>query len=310
MDGEDRITGHSLSYAAALPDVACDLDAYFTADHYRGLREAAARRERIAEVVAVEIVPRLAALHAAVLPPDHPTTANITELAQLVLSSDAREAAAYVASLRDSGLSVDLLFEELLEPAARLLGELWNEDDLDFIDVTLGVARLQALLSVFNCTHALAARSTRRSVLMMTVPGEQHSFGITMVEQFLAAGGWQVASERELSPELLAALVAKEWFAVVGIALSKERDLEAAAAAVAMVRKHSCNDTIGVMVGGPVFNADGDRAREIGADGTAASGPSAVVLAQKLLDRALASPATLRSLTTHSGAGSDRATAS
>jgi methanogenic corrinoid protein MtbC1 len=310
MDGEDRFSGHSLSYAVSLPDVSRDLDAYFTADHYRGLRDAAARRERIAQVVAVEIVPRLAALHAAVLPSDHPTTANIAELAQLVLSSDAREAAAYVTSLRDSGLSVDLLFEELLEPAARLLGELWNRDDLDFIDVTLGVARLQALLSVFNCTHVLAAHSTRRSVLMMTVPGEQHSFGITMVEQFLVAGGWQVTSERGIAPELLAALVAKEWFAVVGIALSKERDLEAAAAAVASIRKHSCNDAIGVMVGGPVFNAEVDRAREIGADGTAASGPSAVVLAQKLLDRALATPATLSSLAAHSAARAGRATAS
>ena len=287
MDGEDRFAAIYQPQAASL-DIPSGLDRYFTAEHYRKLDDAADRRARIADMVAVEIVPRLAALHAAVLPSDHPTSENITELARLVLSADECEAAVYVAGLRDGGLSVDMLFEELLEPAARLLGELWQRDEVDFVDVTIGVARLQALLSVFNCTHAMATLGDRRSVLMLTVPGEQHSFGISMVEQFLDAGGWRVTSEREMAAERLARLVGKQWFAVAGIALSNERNLDAVAAAIKTIRARSCNSSIGIMVGGPVFAADAGLSRQLGADGTAASGPTAVVLAQKLLDRALA----------------------
>jgi methanogenic corrinoid protein MtbC1 len=41
---------------------------------------------------------------------------------------------------------------------------------------------------------------------------------------------------------------------------------------------------IGVMVGGPVFTANPALAREVGADGTAANAPTAVLMAQKLFD--------------------------
>jgi methanogenic corrinoid protein MtbC1 len=268
-----------------------DLCARFTAEEFRGVRDAASRRARIADLVAVQIAPRLAVLHAAVQPTDHPSVEEVAVLARLVLSPDGREAASYVAALKDRGLSVDLLFAELLEPAAQLLGQLWDEDKIDFIDVTLGVARLQALLSVFNCTHELAPSGDRRSVLMMTVPGEQHSFGIAMVERFLGAGGWRVVSEREARPIRLAQLVEDQVFAVAGVALSNRANLDQAAAAVATIRRRSCNKSIGIMVGGPVFSADPALAAAVGADGTAATAPTAVVLAQKLLDKAIAAEA-------------------
>lgn len=286
MDGGDRLAVQS--YGSTEFDIPPDLCARFIAEEFREIRDAADRRSRIADLVWVDIVPRLAVLHAAVQPGDHPTCENIAELAQLVLSPDGREAAAYVAGLKERGLSVDMLFTELLEPAAQLLGELWDQDEADFIDVTLGVSRLQALLSVFNCTHQIAHSSERRSVLMLTVPGEQHSFGIAMVERFLDAGGWRVASEREASSMRLCELVEVQPFAVAGIALSNRCNLDQAASAIATIRAHSCNKGIGIMVGGPVFSADPGLAAAIGADGTASTAVTAVVLAQKLLDRTLA----------------------
>jgi methanogenic corrinoid protein MtbC1 len=220
--------------------------------------------------------------------PDHPSAKDVSELAQLVIASDGPEAADYVASLRDGGLTMDMLFAELLEPAAQRLGELWEADEIDFIDVTLGVARLQALLSVFNCTHEIAATGINRSVLMFTVPGEQHSFGIAMVERFLSAGGWLVSSEREASPQRLGKIVGEHWLGVAGLTLSNRVNLEAAARSIHAIRKYSTNQAIGIMVGGPVFSTNRHLAAEIGADGTASSATGAVVLAQKLLDRTLA----------------------
>jgi MerR family transcriptional regulator, light-induced transcriptional regulator len=287
MDGEDRRVAWPLADAGPPLDLPPDLASRFTAAPFRELADARDRRARIADLVAVEIVPRLVALQAAARLPEHPTTADIVELARLVLSPDERPATAYVAALRDRGLPVDMLFSELLEPAARRLGELWEEDKVDFIDVTLGVGRLQALLSVFNCTHHLATVSERRSVLMLTVPGEQHSFGIAMVEQFLDAGGWQVDSAREAPANLLARLVEGQWFAVAGIALSNRCNFDKVAAAIGTIRRHSRNRAIGIMVGGPAFSANPGLADEVGADGTAVDAPTAVILAQKLLDAAI-----------------------
>lgn len=128
-----------------------------------------------------------------------------------------------------------------------------------------------------------------RLVLMLTPSGEQHSFGITMVERCLEAGGWDVISERGPSPERVIKLVQMNWIPVAGIALSNTDNLEAVVELIATIRQFSRNKAIGVMVGGPVFSDDPDQARAIGADGTAASGPTAVVLAQKLLDQSLLS---------------------
>jgi methanogenic corrinoid protein MtbC1 len=296
MDGEDELASQRFGYQPTPFDFPPDLCARFTAEEYREVRDASNRRTRIADLVSVQIVPRLAFLHAAVQAEDHPSPEEIAELARLVLSPDGREAAAYVAGLKERGLSVDMLFAELLEPAAQLLGQLWEQDEIDFIDVTLGVGRLQALLSVFNCTHELAASSERRSILMLTVPGEQHSFGIAMVERFLGAGGWRVSSERETQPRRLAALVEHQAFAVAGVTLSNRCNLDKAAAAIATIRKRSCNRKIGIMVGGPVFSSDPGLADAIGADGTASTAPTAVVLAQKLLDRAIAAEPAKRRL--------------
>lgn len=287
-------TAGAVEHGSLLDDVGGErsrrlmsLSARFVAPQFRNVEDAAARRQRIAALVCDDIVPRLAQLHAAA----HPTAQDIAHLAWLVIASDGQEATDYVRQLRNGGITVDCLFEELLEPAARRLGELWDEDEVDFVDVTLGVGRLQALLSVFNSTHEIAPAGNLRSVLMLTVPGEQHSFGIAMVERFLDAGGWTVTTGHEASPGRLGEMVRRQWFAVAGLTLTARHEIPAAQQAIRAIRSQSLNPAIGIMAGGPLFCREPDLAAAIGADGTATSAVGAVLLAQKLLDQALADEA-------------------
>lgn len=268
-----------------------DLSLQFVAPEFRLVDDAADRKARIAALVCDQLIPRLARLHIAAHGDEHPTLANIAELTRLILGSDGPEAADYVESLRQGGLSVDMLFTELLEPSARRLGELWDQDLVDFIDVTLGIGRLQALLSTFNCTQQIAPSTDLRSVLMVTLVGEQHSFGVNMVERFLGAGGWLVTSEREASSSRIASIVKEHWFGVVGLTISNRANLTRAMDAIRSVRTHSVNPAIAVMVGGPAFASDPGLAASIGADGTADTAITAVVLAQKLLDQSLSGTA-------------------
>lgn len=92
--------------------------------------------------------------------------------------------------LRERGLPMETLFIELLQPAAQHLGEMWERDECDVVDVTLGVAQLQKLLAVFNCTHNLPRMSEKRRVLLVRPSGEQQSFGMAMVSKLLRAAGW------------------------------------------------------------------------------------------------------------------------
>lgn len=266
------------------------LEAHYIAPEIQARDDIAERRTKLAQIVSGEIVPRLLRLHAVTQSQDiiadlHPTEGEIDELAHIVLGDDIGASAAYIAALRDRGLAMDTLFIELLEPTARHLGEMWDGDACDFIDVTLGVARLQKLLAIFNCTHDVPALHERRQVLMAMTPGDQHYFGVTMVEKFLRAAGWAVEEAHEATQEAIEGAVRRNWFAVAGFTLGSDRGIGALREAIAGVRAASANPAIGIMVGGPMFNDHPDLVTAIGADATAPNAPAAVLVTQKLFDR-------------------------
>ncbi len=272
------------------------LEKHFIAPSIYRRKDATARQARLARIVSDDIIPRLMRLHAAVIPEAPavealidvlaPDSAHISGLADVLLGADLEAAVTYVMLLRDRGLSAETLFLELLEPTARYLGDIWDRDECDFIDVTLGVARLQKLLAVFSDTHCLPALDTRRHVLMATAPGNEHTFGVGMVEKFLLAAGWRVRTELSGTAPEIGDIARRNWFAVAGLTAGSDGQIAALTSTIAAVRRHSKNRNIGIMVGGPMFTANPGLAAEVGADATAVNAPAAVLMAQRLFDAA------------------------
>jgi len=250
-------------------------------------RDAKQRKDRLAQIVATKIIPHLAGLHAATglpLEGHKPTEAEIIELAHLVLGPRLQVAAEFVTRLRERGVSMETLFVDLLQPAAQHLGKMWDNDECDFIDVTLGVGQLQSLLAVFNCTHDLPQVGRRRRVLLTLTPGEQHSFGLSMVAKLMRAAGWEVASDIKPARASIVAAVSANWYAVAGVTLSSDRGISELKLMIEGIRKHSRNPAIGIMVGGPQFVEEPELVARVGADATSLDATTAVVLAQKLFD--------------------------
>jgi methanogenic corrinoid protein MtbC1 len=267
-------------------------ETHYVAPEIAARNDLAERRARLAAIVGAEVVPRLAMLHRAVGAPDPVAALPVSEdeiaaLGRLLLGPDVAAPAAYVTMLRERGVDADALFLTLLEPAARFLGTLWERDECDFVDVSLGLGRLQTLLAVFNCTHAVPALDRRRTVLLATMPRDPHVFGLSMVAKFLRSGGWTTTEELGPPADRLVALVREGWFAVVGLTVGSDRHLAPLTAAIRSIRAASRNRAIGIMVGGSLFNKDPAIARTVGADATAVDAPTAVLLAQKLLDAGL-----------------------
>ena len=272
------------------------LETHFIAPDIYRRDDVAVRQIKLARIVSADIVPRLLRLQTEVptkIPADAeliealaPSSADVSTLADIVLGTDLEAAAAFVLGLRDQGLAMETLFIELLEPTARHLGDMWDNDECDFIDVTLGVARLQKLLAIFNDTHTLPSLGDRRNVLMAAGPGEQHSFGIRMVEKFLLGAGWRVETELSSTVEGIVEAVHGKWFAIAGLTAGSDRQIASLTTTISELRKHSKNPSIGVMVGGPMFTANPELAQDVGADATAPNAPTAVLVAQKLFDLA------------------------
>jgi len=254
------------------------------------------RLSRLIRTLEAEIIPRLVQVHcpasadavpAAPDSPGRPTAEDVQDFARLVLADDDLP---WMNSLRDwrgRGLSAETIFLDLLAPAARHLGWLWEEDLCDFTEVTVGVGRLQQLMRDLSPAFGREVEypADGRRVLLTAPAGEQHTFGMSMVAEFFRRAGWEVVGgvgSLDADPALLAQ---GEWFDVVGISVGHHVRLEWVKATIAAIRQQSRNKGIGVMVGGPLFVVQPLAADEVGADAVAVDGGQAPALAEGLLER-------------------------
>ncbi len=240
-----------------------------------------------------EIIPRLMLAWRA--PPHRPpmhaapamtSSKNVVEFTGLVLSSDFTMAMSYVEDLRAQGVSLELICLNLLAPTARRLGDLWNDDLCDFTQVTLGLCQLHRVLRELEPMlwhYGNDSQRQKRCALIIPVPGEQHTFGLAMVTDFFRRAGWDVCSDCIRDDHDLAAVVRDQWFALVGFSLSCERHIEALAASIRTVRRTSRNRSVGIMVGGQLFNEYPGLVARVGADATATDGRQATLQAENLL---------------------------
>jgi methanogenic corrinoid protein MtbC1 len=210
---------------------------------------------------------------------------DVRELVRLVLLSDDMPARDAVQAFRLRGVPRALLCTDLLVPAARLLGDLWEQDLCTFVDVTVAVGRLQQALRDISARQSFrpADGESVRRVLLVPAPGEQHTFGLVMVSEFFREAGWEVTGgpHPQLDP---VAMVRRDWMDVVGFTLAGEDHLASLTAEIAAVRKASLNPRVGILVGGPQFLLNPGLAREVGADALAIDGSLAPSIADKLIE--------------------------
>ncbi len=218
----------------------------------------------------------------------HPTDAH--RFAALPLTHEASSLLEEVDAFLDEGVSVDAIYLDLLAPAARRLGEMWEEDSCDFVDVTMGLWRLQEVMREVarKSPPIIEAISSPRSALFAPIPGDQHSFGAIMIEDVFARAGWNSeVIPRPERRELLDA-VAHRAFDVVGLTLSRDCPSGALAKLVKAVRSVSANPQVVVLIGGRMVNEKPSIVSEVGADGTGVDARAALDVAERLL---LAEPA-------------------
>jgi methanogenic corrinoid protein MtbC1 len=251
---------------------------------------------RFAAAIEAALVPRLMLAHG--LAPGHTTrrpdqslAAALAPFTAALLTDDAADSTgAQLAALRARGVGVPALCLDLLAPAARRLGEMWEDDTCDFASVTMGLTRLHRILHDLHPQggpmRPPLPGDPRREVLLAVSPGEQHVFGIAMVGEFLRQAGWEVCDGVGATPAELARLVRRRWFTVVALSASRASLLDGLASTIRGIRAASCHRGIGVMVGGRIFATHQAAAAQVGADATATDAHAAVAQAEGMLTRA------------------------
>lgn len=253
----------------------------------------------LARLIEGEIIPRLLLAHRddpgeplrRALPAGVVAPGEADAFAPLTLRLEVFELLGHIDAVLARGVAIETVLTHLLAPAARRLGEFWEEDICDFVDVTMGLWRIQQLV------HELGARASLGEVpqaehraLFALTDGDQHTLGLVIIEEFFRRAGWDTASAPGVGTAELADLVSKRWFELIGITATLEEHMARLPALIAALRAASRNPAVRIMVGGRLFSADPERAAAAGADGTAPDGPSAVRRAEALVAQRLPLP--------------------
>lgn len=254
-------------------------------------RDPDAIRGNLGRIIESEILPRLMLTHREArlvkLPiTRHPTPDEIVRLCELLLDPSVQDITSHMLDFLGDGLSLEVLLLEMLTPAARHLGKLWEEDEIDFVAVTVAIGRLQAVArELCSRLEADSRLSTSNSVLLLPCPGETHTFCLSIVGSFFREAGWDVTTAGFGPGFDLIELVRQDWFDVIGVTLACDVLLPALKSVVRELRVASCNSKVRILVGGPFFGRHPDLVPQVGADALVTNARCAPTIAESLLEK-------------------------
>ncbi len=243
-----------------------------------------------------EIIPRLLLAHTgqsnAPRPVDDASVMALFDgdaFTDLVLRSRFAEIMDQVQAILDRGISLQRVYLDLLAPVARRLGEYWEQDRCSFTDVTLGLARLQQVLrEVGRRTGAGVSRGQPKNrIYLVPAPGEQHTFGLSMVEEYFLHAGWETALDQSHSLPTIIDTVVSQNIDVLGFTVGCENLFGPLLDSVARVRKAARNRDVAIMIGGKFISDHPEITTEIEGVTFVADGAKAVDTASCLISNAV-----------------------
>jgi len=220
--------------------------------------------------------------------PPAPSSAEIIAAAKYALEGNLVALRDLVTRLRARAVPMSAICLDLIGGAARHIGYLWDEDDVNFVEVTFASGSFEAVLR--DLLPALESELSPRGegcaetgrILLASLPTETHRIGLTMVGAFFRGAGWMVHEGLGLSIEQLEQLVAVEWFDVIGMSASCDRHLDLLSLTLSRLRKSSCNPAVGCLVGGAQFVLRPHLVELVAADATAVDANEALKQAEQL----------------------------
>lgn len=250
-------------------------------------------KNSLLEVIELQIIPRLVDSHSDFAPLElqeciavySPSAQEVAAFANLCVQDSARAANHYVDQLVREGFAIQEVFLRLLANTARHLGWMWEQDDADFSQVTLGLMRLQQITHRLGYEYQSGPQTAGnvRRMMMGSAPGSQHLLGLSMVSEFFRKDDWQVVVEIADTQAGLLRTVRNEWFDLVGLSVGLSEQIPLLPKLIVQLKAASRNPDVPVILGGAAFINTALRPQDLGADGISTDAAHAVELGAFLI---------------------------
>ena len=169
--------------------------------------------------------------------------------------------------LKRARVSAAALADIYIPEAARRMGDAWQDDQMSWLDVSIGVGRMQSLLREIGTAWAAdQAGDTGHGTVLLIVPErEQHTLGPMVAMGQLRRFGVSVCLRIAPSSNELRSLMASRQFDGVLISIATKDKLDTVTKTVQFI-KTSATKPMPIVVGGAVTTKVEDLAACTGAD--------------------------------------------
>lgn len=198
-----------------------------------------------------------------------------------VLEGDRASAEAVVVTALDAGASVAELHEHVIAKAQLEIGRMWQAGEVHVASEHFGSRIVEDVLAQLRARMRKQA-ATGRTVLVTSVSGNLHDIGPRIVADHFEMNGWRsiflganmpvgdlVQAVADFEPDL--------------VALSAGLGVNVRAVADAVAALHAARPELPVLVGGRPFALVDGLWKDVGADGCAVDGATAVRRALELV---------------------------
>ena len=196
-----------------------------------------------------------------------PRETLVTGLIAASLSGTKSAFAELLTEMKRARVSLAALADVYIPIAARRMGQAWHDDEMSWLDVSIGVGRMQSLLrEIGTAWVADQAGDTGHGTVLMIVPDrEQHTLGPLVATGQLRRYGVSVCLRIAPSFSELRSLMAARQFDGVMISIATKEKVDPVAKTVQFLKTVMSGPTP-IIVGGAVLSKVEDLAACTGAD--------------------------------------------
>ncbi len=233
-------------------------------------------------VLAQEVLSHLSTqLSTDVLPEGQLDKSALEAFCDALTGDDGAAAADIIMQARSDGLSLESIYLGYLAGAARMLGDRWEDDRVTFMQMTVASGRIYAIMRGLRRFLAPILPDTRRHALFASIPGDEHTLGVTMAADLFRQKGWDIQLETHRSLDQLIQALKQSDHNIIGISASRPEMLVDMARLVVALRV--CKPHGFILVSGHITEMEPDIVDLVDADAFAGSVPSAISQLEQLV---------------------------
>lgn len=176
--------------------------------------------DRAVQLLADEVVVRLASRLRPGVEAARIAALVATEDFCAALLSDQPDAAMdMIRQEKRDGLSIETIYLGTLASAARWLGDMWERDELSFLQMSVAAGRIFEIMRTLRRTLPPVSSEDGpfKQALFMTVPGELHTLGVTMAADLFRNRGWEIDLRTGYDHEELLESIAHRPYRIIGL---------------------------------------------------------------------------------------------